>query len=79
MEAISILLGVLIAPVYNMNLPCDGLRLGESSRVTISGVTAANHELGYKRATYLFIKYLFILDPSHMDNSLERFNKMKSL
>lgn len=73
LEAISILLGVLIAPLYNLGLPCHAFRLGVSSRNTISGVTAANYKLGHKRCMYWFITYLFWFDPDHMESSLARF------
>ncbi len=78
MEAISILLGVLFCFFFNLGLPADGYKLGQSSRVTISGATAFNYrEFGYKKTLYFFIDAIFFYDPKHMDKSYDRFIRYK--
>lgn len=77
LEATSILLGVLIAPIYNFRLPKEAHRLGLSSRMTISGVTALNYlELGLCSYRYKFIRVLFYWDEKHLENAQLRARRL---
>ncbi len=79
-ETVSVFLGAVFSPLYNIGLPVGAYYLGRSSRVTISGVTAANHKrMGCKSYTYYFIEKLFWFDPKHMDNAYRRFVRYEGL